>query len=194
MQIKDSTYKISLGAVTIENGNTRARALLEEVEKKSARVPNMYKNMANLPALLETYNKGYNLFRQEGGFTPEEQEVILLTISRENGCEYCMAAHSFLADKASNVPEEITEAIRNNTEIADKKLRALSVFTRIMVNKRGRPDAKDAERFLVAGYAEKQILSIILAISVKILSNYSNHIFRTEVDSLFVSRKWNRSN
>jgi hypothetical protein len=48
-----------------------------------------------------------------------------------------------------------------------------------MVNKRGRPSDEDVESFLSAGYTEKHILAIILAISVKTISNYSNHIFRT---------------
>jgi AhpD family alkylhydroperoxidase len=119
--------------------------------------------------------------------------VVLLTISRENGCEYCVAAHSFLADKASNVPVDVTDAIRDNTEIPDNKFRALSLFTSIMVNKRGRPTDEDVQEFLAAGYTENQILSIILAISVKIISNYSNHIFHTEVDRLFASRQWSGS-
>jgi hypothetical protein len=66
MQITNDTYKISLKAVTIEDGDERAKPLLEAAKKQSGMVPNMYENMANLPALLETYGTGYNLFRKEG--------------------------------------------------------------------------------------------------------------------------------
>jgi AhpD family alkylhydroperoxidase len=38
-----------------------------------------------------------------------EQEVVFLTISRENECLYCMPAHSFVADKLPNVPTEVTD-------------------------------------------------------------------------------------
>ena len=32
--------------------------------------------------------------------------------------------------------------------------------------------------------------SIILAISIKTISNYTNHIFHTELDTVFKSREW----
>lgn len=39
--------------------------------------------------------------------------------------------------------------------------------------------------FLDAGFSEKQILEIIIARAVKTISNYSNHIFHTEVGETF---------
>ena len=41
--------------------------------------------------------------------------------------------------------------------------------------------------FLAAGYEEKQIMEVVLAIAVKTLSNYSNHIHHSEVDDAFAS-------
>lgn len=46
----------------------------------------MYANMVNSRGLLERYLFGYDRFRKESGFSPAEQEVVFLTISRENGC------------------------------------------------------------------------------------------------------------
>lgn len=187
---ENETYRISMHPVKSDEAEGTTQALLENAKKQLGIIPNMYANMANLPALLETYNLGYNLFRKEGGFTPIEQEVVFLTISKENGCEYCMAAHSVVADFMSKVPVAVTEAIRNDEEIPDKKLSSLSAFTSILINKRGRPSEADAKEFIQAGYLEKHILAIILAISVKTISNYSNHIFHTPVDTMFKAREW----
>ena len=142
---------------------------------------------------METYAVGYDRFRKNSGFTPVEQEVVFVTVSIANGCEYCAAAHSFIADNASKVPVEVTDAIRDGKEIPDAKLSALSEFTRIMFDKRGNPSNTDVEAFLEAGYTEKHILEIILALAVKTLSNYSNHIFQTEVDDMFSGRAWSKS-
>lgn len=190
MENLDTTYKISLQQIHLDNADERAKPLLLAAKQQVGMVPNMYENMANLPALLETYGTGYNLFRKEGGFTSVEQEVIFLTISKENGCDYCMAAHSVVADMMSKVPVAVTDSIRNDTDIPDARLKALSLFTSIMVNKRGRPDDKDVQEFLLAEYTEKHILSIILAISIKTISNYSNHVFHTPVDAMFKAREW----
>ena len=65
------------------------------------------------------------------------------------------------------------------------KLQALSVFTSRLFETRGLISKEDAATFLDAGYSEQQILEIILAISVKTLSNYSNHIFHTDLDATF---------
>ena len=37
------------------------------------------------------------------------------------------------------------------------------------------------------------MLEIILAIAVKTLSNYSNHLFNTPLDEMFARREWKKS-
>lgn len=186
-----STYKIrNLPILSIETATGKARSLLEEAKRQFGFVPNMYGAMANEPALYESYATAYALFRAECGFTPVEQEVIFLVISRENACHYCVAAHSLLADKMSKVPPEITEAIRENRPIGDTKIRALADFAKAMFDTRGRPSQAAVQAFLAAGYSEKNILGVILAIAVKTLSNYANHLFETPVDAVFASREW----
>jgi uncharacterized peroxidase-related enzyme len=185
-----SQYTLTLPAKTIENADPGAKAVLEQTREKMGMIPNMYANMANSPPMLQTYAQGYSLFREESGFTPAEQEVVFLTVSRENECHYCMAAHSFVADKLSKVPPEVTEAIRDDGAIKDPRLAALQTFTRTMVVSWGRPRQDDVTSFLQAGYSEAHILDIILAISVKTISNYSNHLFNTPVDAAFAARTW----
>lgn len=183
-------YTLTLPAKTLEDVDPKARTILAETKANMGMIPNMYATMANSPALLQTYADGYSLFRAKSGFTSAEQEVVFLTISRENECNYCMAAHSFVADNVSKVPPEVTDAIRDDTPIADKKLAALVDFTRTMFVSRGHPSQTDVNAFLQAGYAESHILDIILALAVKTISNYANHVFDPPVDSAFAGRSW----
>lgn len=185
-----STYHSKLSPQNPQTAEPKAKALLELAQSKLGMIPNMYAYMSNAPGLLDTYLHGYDLFRKDSGFTSAEQEVVFLVISRENACEYCMAAHSFIADEWSHVPRDVTEAIRNGGEIADAKLGALARFARTMFHSRGRPTPTDVDVFLAAGYQEQHLLQVILAIAVKTLSNYSNHVFRTPVDKAFASRTW----
>lgn len=185
-----SQYKTTLSLKTAEDAAPDAKALLEGAQKKMGFVPNMYKAMANSSGLLSAYLQGYDAFRSNSDFSPAEQEVIFLTISRINGCEYCMAAHSFLAEAMSGVPADVTTAIRDGSSVPEAKLSALSHFVEVMVLTRGLPDSVDVETFLSAGYEEQDILEIILAIAVKTISNYTNHIFHTEVDEAFSKHTW----
>lgn len=183
-------YKTSLPARTVDDPDPAFSAPLKAVKAGMGMVPNMYAGMVNLPALLETYNFGYGKFRAEGGFNPVEQEVVYLTISRFHECRYCIAAHSFVGDMMSKVPAEVTDAIRADEPIADAKLQALRIFTHTMVESRGNPSPAEAEAFLAAGYSEIHMLAIILAISTKVISNYSNHIQHTDLDAAFSGRAW----
>ncbi len=185
-----ATYKLNLPAQTVDTAPADARPLMAAVQKQLGMIPNMYANMANSPGVLSTYTHGYNSFRSASGFTPAEQEVVLLTISYANGCSYCMAAHSWLAANSSKVPSEVLEALRSGQDIEEPRLGALSRFTRTLLDKRGRPSAADVQAFLAAGFTERQILEVILAIAVKTLSNYSNHLFGTVVDAPFAEYAW----
>lgn len=186
-------YKLTLPAKTLDNADPKAKAVLEKAKAQAGFIPNMYTGMANSPGLLETYLDGYERFRKGSGFTPAEQEVVFLTISRGNGCDYCMAAHSMIADKMSKVPPRVTEALREGRQIPDPKLAALSAFTDTMLTSRGLPSKADVQAFLAAGYEERHVLEIILAIAVKTLSNYSNHLFHTPLDEMFAGRAWKKS-
>jgi uncharacterized peroxidase-related enzyme len=153
-------------------------------------LPNMYRAMAHSPALLDTYLYGYEALRKEAGFTPAELEVIFLVISYENACDYCVAAHSLVADTLSRVPRTVTDAIRNGQDIPDAKLRALAEVTRHVLLSRGRPEPATVQQLLAAGYDEKHLLGIVLAIGIKTLSNYTNHLFDTPLDSVFKAREF----
>lgn len=183
-------YQITLPPQTLDNAGADAKPILEKALAQVGFIPNMYARMVHSPALLDTYLHGYAAFRGESGFSTLEQEVLFLVISRENGCEYCVAAHSFIADKKSGVPAEVTDAIRDGRPIRDPKLQALARFARIMVAARGLPSRADAEAFLAAGYEDRHMLGVVLAISVKTISNYANHLFHTPLDAMFEARRW----
>jgi uncharacterized peroxidase-related enzyme len=188
----NTQQSVSLKPATLENAPDKSKELLKEAKDNLGFIPNMYKYMAQNPSLLDSYYNSYNSFREQAGFSPTEQEVVFLSISYENSCHYCMSAHSFLAENASNVPEEVTEAIRNGEEIPDPQLAALSNFTQSMVVNRGRVSEEELETFLDAGYEEEHILGVITAIGVKTFSNYMNHITETPVDDVFAGHSWSK--
>lgn len=185
-----NAYRMTLPAVEVASAPPRVKEPLEAARKRMGMIPNMYARMAHSAGAFETYLFGYERFRKDSGFTPAEQEVVFLAISAENGCEYCVAAHSAMADTSSKVPREVTDAIRGGGIIADPKFRALAELARAIVATRGRPSDKDVKAFLAAGYTERQVLELVLAVSVKTISNYVNHLFETPVDAAFKAREW----
>lgn len=185
----NTTIIHNLRPVDHASAQGQQKEILDLALKQVGFIPNMYANMVNAPAVLSTYLHGYNLFRKESGWTPAEQEVVFLAISQFNGCTYCTAAHSMLADKMSGVPKDVLQAIRARQPIPDSKLAALAEMAVEMVAKHGQPSQSIVKAFLDAGYQERDLLYIVLAASVKTLSNYSNQAFGTPIDEKFAAYK-----
>jgi uncharacterized peroxidase-related enzyme len=179
----------SLRAVDPTSAEGAQKEILDKAIKQVGFLPNMYANMANAPAVLSTYLHGYSLFRSESSFTPAEQEVVFLGVSGVNGCKYCTAAHSMIAEKKSGVAPDVLDAIRNGKEIPDGRLRALYELTTEMIRTQGRPTAGTVQAFLDAGFEERHLLYVVLAAAVKTLSNFSNHAFATKLDDVFSAYK-----
>ncbi len=161
---------------------------LAAVQNRFGFLPNIYGFMAESPAALTAYTTLGGLLAKTA-FSPAEQQLMLMTISAFNGCEYCVAAHSMGARKAA-LAEDVIDAVRNGTPITDPKLARLSGFTRMVVEKRGHVGDGEIERFLAAGYSKAQALEVIMAVSFKTLSNYINHFAETPLDDAFAKARW----
>lgn len=176
---------------TTETAPEAAKERLEAVRKVYGFIPNLLATMAEAPALLNAYTTLSGIFDQ-ASFSPTERQIVLLTTSYLNGCEYCVAAHSGIAGRQS-VPQDVIDAIRNNTPIADAKLEALRSFTRTVVESRGWPTEADVAAFVAAGYGRQQMLEVVLGVGVKTLSNYTNHIAETPLDAAFAPLAWTKA-
>ena len=174
------------------NAPSDAKDVLRQVEGKYGFVPNLLGIMAGAPPLLRAYLALTELF-DSTSLSPVERQVVLLAASRENECDYCMAAHSVIADM-QQLPADVIEAIRDDREIADGKLEALRRFTAETVRTRGRPSDSTRAQFFDAGYTEASALEVILGIGMKTLSNYTNHLAETPLDEPFEGRKWTPAN
>lgn len=181
-------YKTELPPVT--EPDAEQKRVLDKAEASVGFVPNMYRGMANSPGLLETYLDGYDRFRNSGAFSPQEQEVVFLEISRLNGCDYCMSAHSMIGEMKSGLDAATLAAARDGRPLPDAKLDALATFTRHMHETRGLPTRQAVDAFKGAGYTDRHVYEIILAQAVKTLSNYANHIQHTVLDDVFAGHKW----
>lgn len=182
--------RLDLPRHTPDTAPEEVRETLRARERELGMLPNIYGYFANAPGLLNAYLAADEEFRKNTALSPVEQEVVMLTISRENGCTYCVSVHSWLADNFAKVPTEITDAIRERREIPDSRLEALSRFTQHMLESRGLPSAGAVEAFRAAGFEDRHVLDVVHGLGLKTLSNYANHLMHTELDGAFEDRAW----
>ncbi len=173
---------------TAESAPAAAKEILAAVQTKFGFVPNLIGVLAESPAALKGYLALADAFAASS-LSPVEQQVVLLTTSLENRCTYCVAAHSMLY-RHSGGDEASLRALREGEPLADPRLEALRRFTRRVVENRGWVDEETVQAFLNAGFTRAQVLEVILGITQKTLSNYTNHVAATPVDSAFANFAW----
>lgn len=173
---------------TVETAETPAAEMLGDIEKAYGFIPNLYGVFAESPAALRAYMTMSKIF-DESSFSATERQLIILVASRHNECDYCMAAHTVVAGM-QKVPADVIEAILEDRPIDDSKLQVLRTFTIAVIEKRGWVSNDDISTFLAAGFSRAQILEVIVGISFKTLSNYTNHIADTPLDAAFQSGVW----
>ena len=173
---------------TLESAPEASKPLLQAAKKTYGFMPNLLAGMATAPALLEGYMTLAGIYNKSA-LSETERQIVLMTANRIHGCEYCMAAHNFISTN-SGVPEDVVTALRDNTPITDRKLEALRKFANVMVNSRGWPEVKEVEALFEAGYNQQTVLEVTLGISLKVMSNYTNHVVQTPLDSVFKASAW----
>lgn len=157
----------------------RAQPLLDSVEKKLGRVPNLMRTMAHSPATLESY-LGFSAAVSKGSLTAKLREQIALVVGESNNCDYCVAAHSALGRLAGLSNEEITDSRRGNSP--DSKTEAALAFARKIVKERGFVSDEDVTSLRSAGYDDGAITEIVANVALNIFTNYFNHVTQAEID------------
>ncbi len=172
---------------TPDDAPGKSGELLADVQQKMGFLPNLYGMMAESDVTLEAYLTLSKLVSKTS-FSPAEQQLILLAISVENGCTYCVAAHSSGA-RMAKLDKAAIEALRTGKPIDDPRLEALRVFTEDVVVERGySKDTVDA--FIAAGFTRQNVLEILLCVAMKTLSNYTNHLVDTPLDDVLARMAW----
>lgn len=144
---------------------------------------NIFKGLANNPAILEGYLQFSGALKAGRALSPAEHEVVALTVGQLNGCEYCLAAHTKLAGGAGlNIDQ--TVKIRKG-QADDDRHAALSKFVTALVEKRGSVTDAELTEFRHAGFGDDAVVETIGAVALNYLTNFFNHVNNTERDSFF---------
>jgi alkylhydroperoxidase family enzyme len=92
-----------------------------------------------------------------------------------------------------NLPADVIQSIRESRPVTDNKLESLRKFVQSATEKRGNVSESEKTAFLEAGYTKQNILEVLLVIGMKTLSNYTNHIAETPLDTAFEPAKWQKA-
>ena len=173
---------------TIDTAPEASKPALRDLEAAFGMIPNIAGAMATSPVLV---NSLVGLFgRVHGGsFTEAQIQALLLTNAVTNGCDWAVAFHTALALKQGLDPAEV-EAMRAGRSPHDAKLGALSTFARALIEKRGRVDDRELERFLAAGFGKDHLLEVIAVVAASTITNYTGSVTKPPLEAPFQAHAW----
>ena len=151
-------------------------------------IPNIVGAMATSPVLIKSL---VGLFGNVhgGGFTEAQVQIVLLTDAVTNRSAWAVAFHTALALKEGIDPADI-QAVREGRLPKDRKFAALSGLAKTLIEKRGRLDDEDINRFLAAGFGKDHLLEVIAAVAASTITNYTGNITRPSLDAPFQAHAW----
>jgi uncharacterized peroxidase-related enzyme len=165
---------------SVEASPEASQPLLQAVRKQLGSVPNLFRVVGNSPAALEGY-LGLNGALAKGRLDGATRERIALAIAEINGCNYCLAAHSYLAKNLAKLDDAEIAANRNGSS-TDPKSEAAVRFAVKVGQERGHVAKIDLEAVRAAGFGDAEIIEIVLHVALNTLTNYVNEVAQTDID------------
>lgn len=164
--------------LTKEKAPQASQESLDTIISLFGKVPNIFKAMAHSGASLKAF-LGIAGALKESTITPEINAKISLRIAAINGCEYCLAAHSFSASKV--LSKEEIEASKQGKS-SDAKAQAAIDFAQAVMKKAGKVSDDEFEKAKNAGFSEAELLEIIAIVTLNFYTNAVNNVAQTKID------------
>src|SRR5262245_16691292 len=155
-----------------------AKELLDGIQAAFGSTANSFRAMANSPGVL----KGWiELSGALGTTLPRNlSEQIAIAIAEQNGCAYCLSAHTAVAGLLG-VDAHETEHNRSG-ESADERVAAVLRFALTVNAKRGGVSDDDLAEVRAAGYDDAGIAAIVGHVALNVLTNYFNRVAQPVID------------
>jgi len=173
---------------TIESAPERSKPALKQLQSAFGMIPNLVGAVATSPVLV---NCLVGLFGNVhgGSFTEAQVQTVLLTDAVTNASTWAVAFHTALALKEGIDPADV-QAIRAGRLPTDSKLAALSALAKTMIEKRGRLDDQDIDRFIAAGFGKDHALEVIAIVAASTITNYTGSITKPPLEAPFQAHTW----
>jgi uncharacterized peroxidase-related enzyme len=157
-----------------------AQPLLAAVKQHLGAVPNMFRLVANSPAVLEGY-LAFSGALAKGTLPAPTRERIALAVAEVNGCAYCLSAHTYLARNLARLDDAEITANRNGAS-NDVKADAAVRFAARLARERGHVAVADIDAVRAAGYSDAEIVEIVAHVAINVFTNTINEALATEID------------
>jgi uncharacterized peroxidase-related enzyme len=156
-----------------------AQGILANVGAQLGFVPNMFKTISANPTVLEAVTTLQRTMSQV--LDAKTRHSIALAVSEANGCDYCLAIHTYVSSEFGGMSSDDINLSRAGSSV-DPKRAAVARFAKRVVESRGQVSDADLEAVRGAGYTDPQILAIVTVAVQALLTNFINNVNQTDID------------
>ena len=162
-----------------ENTSGSHKSLFDKINATFGAIPNVFKAIGNSSAALESMWTSFGALGK-GTLGAKLGEQIAVLVADINRCEYCLAAHTMLGQKAGASKEEMAAAQAG--QVSDPRTQAALDFAAKLVKNRANITSTDVDAVRAAGFSNEEIAEILAHVALNIFTNYTNVAFDVEVD------------
>lgn len=174
-----------LTAPAVADAPEAAQPLFDAIRKAAGKLPNAYALIGSLsPAALKVALEG-DAALSKGSLSRADIEAIRVAVSAQNGCDYCVAAHTVIGKMAGLKADELRQlrgAAGDAGSVEDTKRQALVDFARHVTSTTGTVAADRVQAVLAAGWTSTQVIEALLTISLIGFTNLVNRVNDTPLD------------
>jgi len=162
-----------------EHVAAESKPILDNVDKMLGFVPNLHRLMSISPNVLSGWATLMGSFSKT--LDVKTRDGIALAVSEANGCDYCLAAHSFTAGNLAKIPADEIELNRKGRS-SDPKRRAAIAFAKALIETRGKVSDAQFASVRDAGWTDANIVEMIALTAQFLLTNFMNNAAQTPID------------
>ena len=149
------------------------RTRILAVQEKSGFVPNVFLALARRPDEFRAFFAFHDaLMEKDGGITKSDREMIVVTTSGANQCQYCVVAHgAILRIRAKNPRVADQVAVNHNKAEITPRQRAMLDFAMKVATESHAVGEADFSALRAAGFSDEDIWDVGAVAAFFALSN-----------------------
>jgi uncharacterized peroxidase-related enzyme len=162
-----------------EDAPAESKPILDNVDKMLGFVPNLHRLMSISPNALSGWATLMGSLAKT--LDVKTRDEIALAVSEADGCDYCLAAHSFIAGNLAKIPTDEIELNREGCS-SDPKRQAAVAFAKALIETRGKVSDAQFAAIRGAGWTDANIVEVIALTAQFLLTNFMNNAVQTPID------------
>jgi uncharacterized peroxidase-related enzyme len=170
-----------LHTIRPEDATGPAAEVFAKLKKAVGKVPNAYATVGSQSPEALNAALAFDAAVAASTLAKADIEVIKLVVSEHVGCDYCVAAHTLMG-KLAGLSSDAMKQVRAGVATGDAKRDALVTYVRALVGTRGTVPEAVVDAVRAAGYTERQLIEINLAIASITFTNLVNRVNDTTLD------------